>query len=73
MDEVGPFELEGRIWADAITAQRSMDICPILWVVRKHLIEEVISKWQLEGPVIFNIEHNSVDQAIESILSALNR
>jgi nucleoside-triphosphatase THEP1 len=69
VDEVGPFELDGKIWADALTSLKKTGNCPLLWVIRKHLVEEVISNWDLTDPVILDIENYSAGQGTELILS----
>ena len=69
VDEIGPFELEDKIWADAITCLLDNCSCPMLWTVRKQLIKEVTGKWQLENIEIIDIEKYSVDQAAGIILS----
>jgi nucleoside-triphosphatase THEP1 len=44
VDEVGPFELSGGGWADALDALRRFDGATIL-VVRESLVEEVKARW----------------------------
>ena len=69
VDEIGPFELEGKIWADTLTHLRNSCACYMIWTVRKQLLDMVIKKWQLIDPVIIDLEHHSLDQAAGMILT----
>ena len=73
VDEVGPFELEDMIWAEAITRLLKGGSCSMLWVVRKHLVDKVIQKWKIVNPVILDNELHTADQALEIILQGLKR
>jgi nucleoside-triphosphatase THEP1 len=67
VDEVGPFELEGRIWAVGLDHLRSEVSCTMIWTVRKPLLDSVIRNWQIHKPVIIDIEKHSTGQACEMI------
>lgn len=69
IDEIGIFELEGKVWADSISFLVNKSQNKMIWVVRNTLIEKVIRKWDIRNPVIFNIEKTSVSQAAARILS----
>lgn len=69
VDEIGIFELEGKMWADAISHLVSKSDKMMIWVVRDTLIEKVIEKWNLQKPVIIDIQKVSIRQAEEKILS----
>jgi nucleoside-triphosphatase THEP1 len=69
VDEIGIFELEGKIWADSISHLVSKSEKMMIWVVRDTLIEKVIEKWSLQKPVIIDIQKVSIRQAEEKILS----
>ena len=71
VDEVGPFELDGKIWADSITKQIMGGSSPLLWVVRRQLVGKVIGKWKLTDPVILDIAQYTVIQGLKSILLPL--
>jgi len=55
VDEVGPFELSGGAWAPCLDRMVWEKPRPFLWVVRRSLIREVTSRWQLDGPEIFEV------------------
>ena len=69
IDEIGIFELGGKIWADAISHLVSKSEKMMIWVVRDTLIERVIEKWSVQKPVIIDIQKVSIRQAEEKILS----
>jgi nucleoside-triphosphatase THEP1 len=69
IDEIGIFELEGKIWADAISHLVSKSEKMMIWVVRDTLIEKVIEKWSVQKSIIIDIQKVSIRQAEEKILS----
>ena len=73
VDEIGPFELDGKIWANSLTRLLDRQCCALLLVVREQLITEVIQKWKLNDPVIIDIEQTKNDQAAAIISSKLGR
>jgi nucleoside-triphosphatase len=71
IDEIGPFELEGRMWAGAVSRLLAETDLPMIWVVRYGLVEQVIRKWDLRRPVLIDIDRNSASQTVKKILSKL--
>lgn len=69
VDEIGIFELEGKIWADAVSRLIEKGAGIMIWVVRRSLVEKVILKWGLKDTVIIDIEKVSVKDAEKMILS----
>ncbi len=69
VDEIGPLELGGGIWADAVTFLRDKCACSMIWVVRKRLLGKVVRKWHLGDPVIVDVETQSIDLAVKEICS----
>lgn len=55
VDEVGPFEIGGGVWAPCLDQMVWEMPRPLLWIVRKSLLREVISRWQLNDPEVFEI------------------
>jgi nucleoside-triphosphatase THEP1 len=54
VDEVGPLELQGRGWApglDALVRQRRR---PMVWVVRRGLVDEVRRRWGLAADRVWD-------------------
>lgn len=69
VDEIGKFELEDKIWADSVSHLVKKSDNRMIWVVRDTLLEKVIDKWNLQDPVIINIQKVSIRQAEKRILS----
>ena len=69
VDEIGPFELDGKIWAESITRLLTRQCCSILLVVREQLLAQVIKKWSLKDAMIIDIGQTKPDQAASMILS----
>lgn len=71
VDEIGPFELNDRIWADSVSGLLSLSDATMIWVVRKNLVQEVMRKWNLKNTNIIDIEFIKEPEAEEMILSKL--
>jgi nucleoside-triphosphatase len=69
VDEIGPFELEGRIWADELFHMLPAPPCSMLLVVRESLIQQVVGHWHLEDVVIIDIRQTEPDQAADMVMS----
>ncbi len=69
VDEIGIFELEGKIWADAVARLIEKNAGFMLWVVRNTLVEEVIRKWDLKNPIIIDIEKVPLPDAEKLIIA----
>ncbi len=55
VDEIGPFELQGKGWAKAVSKIRHELDIPMLWVVRNQLVEDVINHFKIDNYQKFNI------------------
>lgn len=62
VDEIGRFELDGKIWANAFQSLIKDLDNPVLFTVRKRFLDEVITHFGIEDPLIFNC--NEEDYAI---------
>ena len=69
VDEIGPFELEGKIWAESLTRLLARRSCSVLLVVREHLVEKVIQEWNLGDVMIIDFGKTKPNQAVTVILS----
>lgn len=67
VDEIGPFELEGKIWAESLTPILERRVCPVLLVVRQPLVAAVVQKWNLQDAVLINIRQLNPDQAADLV------
>ncbi|KPK81193.1 MAG: hypothetical protein AMS27_15675 [Bacteroides sp. SM23_62_1] len=71
VDEVGPFELDDKIWAHSISRLLSLPDITMILVVRIKLVQNVIEKWNLKITDIINIEFVTVTEASKMIISKL--
>lgn len=69
VDEIGPFELDGKIWAESLTRLLAMRSGPVLLVVREQLISQVMDKWSLTDAMIIEFGQLRPEQAATMILS----
>lgn len=69
VDEIGPFELAGKIWAESLTRLLEGRSCSVLLVVRDQLVAEVIHEWKLQDAMIIDIEQSDPEKAALLIMS----
>jgi nucleoside-triphosphatase THEP1 len=62
VDEIGPFELEGKGWTKAIRKLIRQSDLPMLWVVRNSLVEEVLHYFKTEDFQKFNIQNSTPEE-----------
>lgn len=55
VDEVGLFELRGKIWAQYLDRIFEFRYPPMIWTVRHSLLDQVIARWRMERPVVVDI------------------
>jgi nucleoside-triphosphatase THEP1 len=72
LDEIGPFELEGHVWADAVPALLDTGI-PMIWTVRSSLLDKVCKKWDLADPLIVRVKKDHEDENIKEIKAWLEK
>ena len=66
LDEIGPFELDGLLWAPAIPDLLDTKI-PMIWTVRTRIVEEVRRKWKLTESEMVMLEEGKPDKAMDKI------
>lgn len=71
IDEVGKWELVGKGWKEELDLLLALGDTPLVWVVRRPFIEDVIRGWQLANPVIFDIAQSDPEIACKTILEKL--
>ncbi|MGC8794166.1 MAG: nucleoside-triphosphatase, partial [Bryobacteraceae bacterium] len=70
VDEVGPLELGGGGWAPELDLLHAYPPCPMLWVVRPGLIEDVKRRWPLlEGAAVIRAAGATPGQLVELLLA----
>lgn len=75
VDEVGPWELQGQGWAKGINRLLLETDKPMVWAVRRDIVEKVTENWALQNSVLIDVSHchnerNIIDQ-IELIRETL--
>ena len=71
IDEVGPLELNGRGWAGKITDIHNIKDIRILLVVRNGLVEQVISKWNIDQCKVMDVSDNDPASVCDLICKAI--
>ena len=71
IDEVGPFEVENKGWATAISKLLNDSDIPMIWVVRESILFEVLEKWGIEPVGLFHIEEVELSKAVKELLNYL--
>lgn len=69
VDEIGPFELDGKVWAKSLTQLLIGQNCSVLLVVREQLVSRVIQHWRLEDAMIIEIGQTKPEQVATMIRS----
>ena len=64
--EVGPFELDGKIWAPAIPDLMDKGI-PMIWTLRQSILDQVCEKWRIADPTIVQLSENETSNSISLI------
>jgi nucleoside-triphosphatase THEP1 len=70
IDEIGPLEMSGEGWSDSISKVVKLGI-PMIWVVRRNLIEKAIRKWDIELEEIIDL--SKVEDAESQLLVAVKK
>jgi len=71
MDEIGPLELKGGGWAEALNKLLTSRHQSILLVIRPALVDSCVNKWNLSQPRVLDVEKHSQEEIIEKISSTL--
>jgi nucleoside-triphosphatase THEP1 len=70
VDEVGPFELSGGGWADALDTLNGFGGATIL-VVRRSIVEEVAARWGSAAALVYDVAAADLDDVADGIESSL--
>ncbi len=71
IDEIGPLEMSGEGWADAIDAICQGSGIPMIWTVRKSLAGKAARKWKVGEIRIVDIGEPQADQHIQNSIREL--
>ncbi len=69
IDEVGRFELDGKLWADALSEIISRNQNPIIIAVRTPFVNEVMLKWNLSNVKIIDATTDCPEEVAKTISS----
>jgi nucleoside-triphosphatase THEP1 len=73
IDEIGPLEIKGLGWSEAIDKSIRSFLIPQLWVVRKNLVQKIIRKWNIGNVYIFDITEDSISEVEIHIIEILSK
>ncbi len=73
IDEVGPFELKGECWAETIEQIFNYSKKPMLWVVRKGLVDKVCMHFGVMNRYVFDIEYHNAKSIVSEIMKNIKR
>lgn len=65
VDEVGPWELAGNGWAEALERLRGSGHPPLLLVVRRSLADEVLARFAPSGAPVWDVSRVGADEVVE--------
>lgn len=71
VDEIGGYELSGKLWSSAFTQLVASSI-PIIFTTKTKLLDRVMEKWKIEPTHIFrSVDFDNPQKAFERIKRAL--
>jgi len=73
IDEVGPFELKGECWAETIEQIFNNSEKPMLWVVRKGLVDKVCMYFGAMNRHVFDIEFHNTESIVSEIIKNIKQ
>lgn len=72
IDEIGPLELQDKGWATAIDNLLDTNL-PMIWVVRKSLLQRVIKHWHISQAQVFDIGKYSPEKVANAIKKQIDK
>jgi nucleoside-triphosphatase THEP1 len=69
IDEAGPLELRGEGWAGRISELLNSNEWQIILVVRKSLVDEVIRKFSVKDPAIYEVGSGDYSRLLNEIIN----
>lgn len=70
VDEVGPWELQSQGWAKGINRLLLETEKPMIWAVRRDIVEKVRDNWNLQNPVLIDValcHEGNINEPLEII------
>lgn len=71
IDEVGRFELQGEVWADQIDRLVALPHPPMIWTVRRRLLDTVIQNWEIKNPIVIDVLRANVMATASDVMDAI--
>jgi len=68
IDEVGKFELEGAVWAGCIDRLVGMPYPPMIWTVRRSLVDAVAERWPTTRQIVVEVGSAGHEAVIRDLL-----
>jgi nucleoside-triphosphatase THEP1 len=73
IDEIGPLELSDSGWSSVIERICSDHNLPMIWVVRKSLVEKAARKWNVGDVFVFDIEKDKEEDVFNLIQGMIDK
>ncbi|MDR3610357.1 MAG: nucleoside-triphosphatase [Ignavibacteriaceae bacterium] len=73
IDEVGPLELENKVWCPSLNLLVGSSPYPLILVVREKLIERVTDRWSFIPEAIWKISRDNSEELLVEITDAIIR
>lgn len=73
IDEIGPLEIKGLGWSEAIEKSTRSFLIPQLWVVRKSLVHKIIRKWNTGNVYIFDITEDGIKEVEKQLIEIISK
>lgn len=71
VDEIGGYELRGKLWSNNFTQLVESSV-PLIFTVKEKLLDKVVEKWEIETSHVFvSTDFNDPDKAFKLIKSFL--
>jgi nucleoside-triphosphatase len=71
IDEIGPFELQGKGWRKAIDKLLVETNKPMIWVCRESILKEIVEGFNLQSYQVIDILKEVPDKIASGIISQL--
>ena len=71
IDEVGRFELQGAVWAEQHDQLLRHPHPPMVWTVRRRLLDTVVERWNLTNPVVVDVGAASVMATADAVMESI--
>jgi nucleoside-triphosphatase THEP1 len=67
IDEIGPLELEGNVWARSLEALLGSGSFPLLLIVRSSVVEDAVGRWSFTPEAIWTAGTTGIDEMMDRL------